>query len=378
MPFGKRSYSSRNVLRRAAPAVLCSAVLAGAALAVPAASARADTPAPTAGVATGLEKVSSAPSVLSYWTAARLRAAKAIDTVVAGKAPTVVPPATAHLGPPGRVAGGGPLAGQGPVPARSTAGPSRAALIAPYDSFTVTPALVPTWPYRVNGRLFFTNNNINYSCSATSVASASGVSNENEIWTAGHCLVNAGGNNRIVDSSAVFIPAYNGNVSNYAPFGSFVWNGGWTTTSAWYYNRDLTADEAAMTVATSSLSGQSLGVAVGWDGFAWNQPVNQQFVAFGYPADSPYNGRDMVEDIAATAGQDGSISGAKPVKPLVIGNPMTGGSSGGAWNISWTTSSPGYINGHNDYKYASQPLLMYSPYQDSLSNAVRCFGASTC
>ena len=58
---------------------------------------------------------------------------------------------------------------------------------------------------------------------------------------------------------------------------------------------------------------------------------------------------------------------------------MTGGSSGGAWSIRWGTSnSPGFINGHNDYKYTSQPLAMYSPYQDTLSNAVRCFGAASC
>ena len=41
---------------------------------------------------------------------------------------------------------------------------------------------------------------------------------------------------------------------------------------------------------------------------------------------------------------------------------MTGGSSGGAWNIGWETSNgPGFINGHNDYNYSSQPLAMYSP-----------------
>jgi len=59
---------------------------------------------------------------------------------------------------------------------------------------------------------------------------------------------------------------------------------------------------------------------------------------------------------------------------------MTGGSSGGAWNIRWGTSSGtgGMINGHNDYKYNSQPLAMYSPYQDTLSNDIRCFGATSC
>lgn len=57
---------------------------------------------------------------------------------------------------------------------------------------------------------------------------------------------------------------------------------------------------------------------------------------------------------------------------------MTGGSSEGAWNISWSDTGPGFINGHNDYKYSSEPLAMYSPYQDSLANQVRCFGAGSC
>ena len=56
-----------------------------------------------------------------------------------------------------------------------------------------------------------------------------------------------------------------------------------------------------MTVGTSSTTGRTLGQAVGWDGFAWNQSVNEQFVAFGYPAASPYNGNNLIEDIAATA-----------------------------------------------------------------------------
>jgi hypothetical protein len=51
---------------------------------------------------------------------------------------------------------------------------------------------------------------------------------------------------------------------------------------------------------------------------------------------------------------------------------------GGAWDIGWNDSSPGYINGHNDYYYTSQPLSLYSPYLNTISNEVRCFGKSAC
>jgi hypothetical protein len=358
---------------------LCLAGMAAAWLAAPAASAQASAQkARPSGVINGTVKVPSASTVLAYWTPARLRQAKSANVIVAGQAPKAQEPTAKAPGKAGQVAGGLPndegLAAVRPAKAVS---PLAFSYPYPYDAFEVSPSLWPTYPYEVNGALFFVNDGGDYACSATSVASASGTSDENEIWTAGHCLVNTEALNRIVDSYAVFIPAYNGSVSDFDPFGEFVWNGGWETSSAWYYNRDLTEDEAAMTVGTSTKTGHTLGQSVGWDGFAWNYSVNEQFVAFGYPAASPYNGTSMIEDIAATAAQD-TMKGADATEPIAIGSPLTGGSSGGAWDIDWSTSAPGYINGHNDYKYSNEPLAMYSPYQDTLSNEVRCFGKTSC
>ncbi len=372
----------RITLRRAAPAALAAAGLATAllgtaGLAAPAASA---SPSPVTGGAA--EHALSQKATLAYWTAARLRSARPADLITAGPRASVRPATARPTGKAARVAGGLP-ASAGIAAAASNGGGSVAAFTYPFpfDSFTPPQPLWKTYPYEVNGKLFFSNDGGNFVCSATSVASASGTKNENEIWTAGHCLVNTESDNQVVDSSAVFIPAYNGNKTlkkNYAPYGEFTWTGAWETATAWYKNRDLTQDEAAMTVKKSSSSGKTLGNAVGWDGFAWNQSVNQQFVAFGYPAASPYNGKNLIEDIGATAGQDSISGGADATEPIVIGSPLTGGSSGGAWNIDWTDGGPGFINGHNDYIYTNQPNAMYSPYQDSLSNDVRCFGATSC
>jgi hypothetical protein len=379
--------------RRAVPAALAALGLAAAGwLAAPAAGASPARPGPgpVAGGTAG--HVLSQRATLAYWTAARLRSARPADLIDAGTRPSVRPATARPAGKAAQVAGGRP-AGAGDAalraPGQLTSGAARTGggsadaftYPFPYDSFTPPQALWKTYPYEVNGKLFFTNDGGNYVCSATSVASASGTKDENEIWTAGHCVVNTEASNQVVDSSALFIPAYNGNKTlkkNYAPFGEFTWTGSWETASAWYSNRDLTEDEAAMTVRNSSSTGKTLGNAVGWDGFAWNYPVNQQFVAFGYPQAAPYNGKNLIEDIGATAGQDSISGGANAVEPIVIGNPMTGGSSGGAWDISWSDSGPGYINGHNDYYYTSQPDALYSPYQDTLSNEVRCFGASSC
>jgi hypothetical protein len=377
MPSHTHKHSLSGMARWAVPAALCSVGMIGAWLA-PGVSAQASTPAPSSAVAIhSAVRVPAAKAVLAYWTPARLRAAKPAGVIIAGKAPKVLPATDQQSGKAGRVAGGLPNGHAAVAPSTKTISPEAFPYPYPYDGFTPPWSLWHTYPYQVNGKLFFTNDGSGFVCSATAVASASGTSNENEIWTAGHCLVNTEANNQVVDSSAMFIPAYNGNLSNFDPFGEFVWNGGGETTTAWLNNRDLTEDEAAMTVGTSSTTGRTLGQAVGWDGFAWNYPVNEQFVAFGYPAAAPYNGNNLIEDIGATAGQD-SMSGANATHPIVIGNQMTGGSSGGAWNISWTSSGPGFINGHNDYKYSNQPRAMYSPYQDTLSNTVRCFGATSC
>ena len=373
--------------RRAVPVAFAAAgVLAGTSLlAAPAANAHttnraSNSPAPVATSVGSHAKVMSAKATLAYWTPARLRAAKPVSIVIKGGPKAGPGGASAQpTGKPASVRGGLP-AGGGAAAAAQNAATGVAADFSypfPYDIFKVPGSYYKKFPWDLNGKLFFSNAGGNYVCSATSVASAAGTSNENEIWTAGHCAANTAGTHAW-DSSAVFIPGYNGSASNFDPFGEFVWTGAAATATAWINNGDFTEDEAAMVVGTSSTTGKTLGQAVGWDGFAWNFPVDQQFVAFGYPAASPYNGLNMYQDLAATAVQDTGIGGADATKPIGIGNPMTGGSSGGAWNINWSLTGPGYINGHNDYKYSNQPLAMYSPYQDTLSNQVRCLGASSC
>lgn len=343
----------------------------------PVASA-ATKPAHTSQAIGGHVAVDSA-AILKYWTPARLASAKDVDVQVVSK------PVTSALhevatGQAGAVAGGLPgskastaaFPGESPI-AQAFSYPF------PYTSWNVPTSSYKHYPWAVNGKIFFTNNGGNFVCSGTVVPSVNGSSNENEVWTAGHCLVNTEVNNQVLDSFFEFIPAYNGGakkLSAQQPFGAFTWNGAWETTSAWYFNRDFSEDEAALQVNTNG-SGQILGNRTGWAGFAWNQSTDQQFVAFGYPAASPYNGNLMVTDIGASAVLDTGIGGAGSA-PIGIGNPMTGGSSGGGWMIGWSETGTGWVNGHNDYKYSSQPGAMYSPYQDTLSNTVRCFGAASC
>jgi hypothetical protein len=324
-------------------------------------------------------KPMSVKQTLAYWTPARMRAAKPVSVITVRPKANTGAVSARPAGKPGSVRGGFP----GGATAAATATQHAASSITafpypyPYDIYQVPFKWYSQLGYRLNGKLFFSNDGGNYVCSATSVASKNGTALENEIWTAGHCAANTDGNHQW-DSSAVFVPAYNGTKAVFDPYGEFVYTGAAETTSAWFNNGDFSEDEAAMSVSNSSTTGKTLGNAIGWAGFAWNQPVNEQFSSIGYPAASPFNGLTMYQDWGATANQDCFSGEANPVCPIAIGNPMTGGSSGGAWWIDWAPTSPNYINGHNDFKFSNEPNGMDSPYQDTLSNEVRCFGAASC
>jgi hypothetical protein len=331
----------------------------------------------TKSAAVNVQRPMSQAAALAYWTPARMRAAKPVTPVLAGSPKTQSVGNSSH-GTAGSVAGGLPV-GLKEAPAKGQPQTPQTDAFSypfPYDSYTVPNGDYHKYPWSVNGKVFFTNDGGGYVCSGTVVPSST--STQNEVWTAGHCLVNTESLDGNYDTSLVFVPGYRGNATGNKldPFGEYSWTGAVETTAAWQNNRDLSEDEAAFTVGTNA-SGQTLGNETGWAGFEWGQSTNQQFVAFGYPAASPYNGKFDITDLGASAVLDTSIGGSGS-DPIGIGNPMTGGSSGGGWMNGWTETGPGYVDGHNDYKYSNQPLAMYSPYQDSLSETVRCFGASSC
>jgi hypothetical protein len=377
----RRSRRRTRLLARAATLGVAGLALAGAPAALAATAPSLPTAVHSTAVSTTTVSAAQRRATLAYWTPARRAAAIPADIISVDR-PTVTPhPAAFRAGTPSHVAGGAPA---GAATALTTASdtPPDAALTPslsypyPYFSFNVPLADYTHYPYRLNGWIYFHNNGGDYVCSGTSVASYHGGTEEDEVWTAGHCVANTNQSSPGVwDSYAEFVPAYDGTASDWDPYGVFVATR-YSTSTNWLEHGDISVDEGAMEVGTNA-AGHTLGQAVGWSGFAWNYSSNESFVAFGYPAAAPYTGNYMVQDDASTASSYSWPGGSG--QPLIgIGNPMTGGSSGGAWNIDWNSSSGGYIDGHNDYKFYAQPNAVYSPYQDSLSNTVRCFGASSC
>ena len=204
-----------------------------------------------------------------------------------------------------------------------------------------------SYPLSTIGRVFLTNAaGQNLSCSGTAVVS----NNSSVVDTAGHCLYLYGSWMRNV----IFCPQYeHGNT----PFGC--WAGrdlevpaDWINARPNDYHHDF-----GMIIVASNNEGLLTDV-VGGVGWAYNQPANQTFYAYGYPAAPPFDGqtRKSCEGSIGTTWQHGGGN----VVSIPCG--MTGGSSGGPWFIQINGNL--YLNGHNDFISGLRPGQMFSPYYD--------------
>ena len=309
---------------------------------------------------------------LAYWTQARREAAKSVNVVAGAQRPSSQPTGGPD-GPPAYQAGtspaGAPTESVVPSAAQAT-GPVLTAqpwsYPYPYDTWAVPVKEYKVNPYRMNGTIFFTNGGDGFKCSGTSIFNEH---NSGEVNTAGHCVASTEAPaNKEFDSSAEFIPAYNGNgktAKEIEPYGTFVANG-YDTATDWINNRNLEDDFGSISVNKNQKK-KTLSQEVGSAGWAFNFSDNEQYAEFGYPGESPYNGTEMEENWASS----GPCSSGNLV---CTGSPFTGGSSGGPWDIDWSAYGPGYVNGHTDFYYESEPLTKYTPYYNSLWHEVHCFG----
>ena len=204
-----------------------------------------------------------------------------------------------------------------------------------------------SYPLSTVGKVFFTNAaGQNLVCSGTAVASL----NQSVVDTAGHCLYLYGD----WVQNVIFCPLYeNGST----PYGCWAARdlevpSDWIGARPNDYHHDF-----GMAIVAPNSQGVLTDV-VGGAGWAYNQPVNQPFYAYGYPAGYPFDGqtRKSCESSFGTLWQHGGGN--------VVSIPcdMTGGSSGGPWFIQ--ISGNLYLNGHNDFISSLRPGHMFSPYYD--------------
>jgi V8-like Glu-specific endopeptidase len=205
----------------------------------------------------------------------------------------------------------------------------------------------PSYPLSTVGKVFFTNaSGQNMTCSGTAVASL----NHSVVDTAGHCLYWNGD----WVQNLIFCPLYeNGNT----PYGC--WAAHDLEVPADWINakpNDLHRDLGMAIVAPNSQG--VLTDLVGGAGWAYNQPVQQPFYAYGYPAGYPFDGQTR-KSCEGGVGKSWQHGGGTVVS---IPCNMTGGSSGGPWYIK--SNGNWYLNGHNDFISSIQPGHMFSPYYD--------------
>ena len=253
----------------------------------------------------------SRDEVVEYWTASRMRDAKPVEKRRIDFAK-----------------GGG----------KSSSGTARE-VPPPYETF----------PTSTNGKVFFTDNGVNYVCSGTALASA----NESVVWTAGHC-VNEGPGDYF--TNWMFVPAYRDGLQ---PLGK------WTarellTTPGWQQGGDFSFDLGAAKVSPDA-SGTTLTRALtGGRVPAFNYTRSQRYNAYGYPAASPFNGQRLWMCDSTVTRTDTS---ANPATMGIACN-MTGGSSGGGWLVP---ADGNRLYSVNSYGYSSIRNTMFGPYQGAVA-----------
>ncbi|MQA93554.1 MAG: peptidase [Streptosporangiales bacterium] len=304
-------------------AVTAAGVMALAMASAPASAAPRTVPAdgadPVVHTAAATPRAQSA--IERYWTPRRMAKAVPLDLIDLGKqrlgrvargVPKVVPSGDALLGPLAANEPGGPWTGGGKVKTTS-------------------------------GRVFFTFQGRNASCSGNAVTSA----NKSVVMTAGHCVKMEGA----FHTNWVFVPGYDNGAR---PHGT------WSatkllTTPQWQASEDLNYDVGAAVVAPNN--GQRLTDVVGSQGVAFNQARGQQMYAFGFPAAAPYDGESLIY-CSGRVFNDFLLS-----NDLGMTCDMTGGSSGGPWFLSFNESTgAGLQNSVNSFKYNFISTWMFGPY----------------
>lgn len=386
---GKRKLTPRGAVWAGllATPVLIVAVVAVLGVAV----APADSNSPAAPTASGVDmQVVTAPStrqtlaeLQAFWTPARMAAAEPYP-MPTRSGPSSIPegtliPMAEPTGEPGAVAGalpgGTPLSTTAPEPV------SQAPQHTPYQGF------IPYTRWSLIGRydkfpnfaiakMFFQQDTDgNGTVDGTFVCSASSMGPD-EVWTAGHCVSNnvGTGANAGFSSNILVCPVFD-NGSNPA-YGC--WGGLSVTLSAWRAGGGGNVDFGAVdTSDTGTVIANTIGNVTGWLGFAWNQSRNQHWVAMGYPAGAPFAGGKIIMS-ASAYGYDDDWQ-PDTIMGVAMGSNLTGGSSGGPWIISY--GLPGqvaggggnFINGHNDWKWNTEPEAMVSPYFDCRPLAIYNF-----
>jgi V8-like Glu-specific endopeptidase len=215
------------------------------------------------------------------------------------------------------------------------------------------------YPNSANGIVFFDYGSDGYQCSGSVVSTPAG----RAVLTAGHCVIAPGSG--VQATNIVFVPGYRDGGKPYGewPATSFATTSRWQSTASSPNSDDAdeAGDMAILTLANRPADGASVQGVVGAVGMGFNQPRQQTYNEYGYPAQFPYDGERLFRLTAPWATDDTSFSPAT----MGIESDFTPGSSGGPWLVG----SPPIALSISTYRYVSPPDsdYMFGPYFGSLA-----------
>ncbi len=198
---------------------------------------------------------------------------------------------------------------------------------------------------RSTGRVFFTLDGTDYSCSGSAVASA----NASVVITAGHCVSDGAGR---WATNWIFVPGYH--LGDW-PYGGYPARQ-YFAAAGWTKHGDEADDVAFVVVkptqvhgAVRALTAVVPGQRIGFGGRGITA------AAFGYPSDPPYSGRR----IDYCAGKVLADPYGSPDAGLNCS--MTEGASGGPWFSGFNPrTGRGTITGVTTFRYADNGRTLYS------------------
>ena len=269
--------------------------------------------------------VHSRANLRAYWNPARMRHAEPLSVRVVGS------------GPIGRNADATP------------------AVVSPTAKGTDTGD--PTvYPNSANGVLYGSYGSQDYSCSGSVVTTSAG----DAVLTSGHCVIDPGPGTQA--TNLLFVPGFRDPSEPYGewPATSFATTALWQSTANTGNDQDAdeAGDMAIVTLANRASDGASVQSVVGSVGMGFNQPRQQTYTEYGYPAEFPYDGTKLYKLTAPWSTDDSSFSPAT----MGIVSDFTPGASGGPWLVG----SPPVALSISDYRYVFDNH-MYGPYFGSLA-----------
>jgi V8-like Glu-specific endopeptidase len=207
------------------------------------------------------------------------------------------------------------------------------------------------------GKLFFRIGTGNFVCSGSVIGTS-------RVITAGHCVSNGNGT---FATNVQFCPSYNNSGVN--PARGCWASAGLTTSSAWHFSGDPDYDYARITTAaTGTLRNNAIGNVTGTLGYGWNWGDAQPDHSFGYPAGSPFNG-NRIHTVASTNWYTHDFTTGNQVSKI-MGNDLTGGSSGGPWILRW--NHPSAEAPDTDGNNATDPGGLGFPFVNGVNSHKRC------